>query len=385
MTIYSRRAAALSASLIREVAETGMKMYDIIPLWFGEGQWPTAMPAIKAARAALDHDHFYQPNSGKPALREALCDYMNRLYNCHVTPPSITVTGSGMQGLMLTAQALCDPADKVIVIGPVWPNLAESFRIVGADISFVHLSAHQGRWQLDMDRLLGLLGDDVKAVLVNSPNNPTGWVMTQSEQDILLSHCRRNGIWIVSDDVYSRLYRHGRAAPHLFSLASPEDRIISVNSFSKAWSMTGWRLGWVAAPPELEATLAQLTEFNISCTAGFIQEAGLAMLTDGEPEIQQLTQKLADSFALTQSRLSALPDISFIQPDGAFYSFFSIRGMTDSTRFCKSLLHTAGVGLAPGRAFGPEAEGFVRLCYAQPAERLKTAFDRFADGYRAAL
>ena len=386
MNASSSRASALRPSLIREVAETGMNMRDIIPLWFGEGRWPTSEIAVAAAQKALsEEDHFYQPNSGKPALRRCLQGYMNRLYALNLDIPSITVTGSGMQAMMLSAQALTDPGDKIIVVGPAWPNLAESFKIAGGVITFIPLMPENGHWHLDMDRLLDSLTPDTKAVLVNSPNNPTGWVMPADAQQILLNHCRKQGIWIISDDVYSRLYQHGDAAPHMMSLCAPEDRVISVNSFSKAWSMTGWRLGWLAGPPELEPIFAQLTEYNISCSAGFIQEAGQAMIEHGEGEVRQLQTRLTESYQVTKARLQAIADVDFIDPDGAFYSFFSIHGMRNSTGFCKALLKTVGVGLAPGLAFGTEAEGYVRLCYAKEPALLNDAFDRFETGYKQAI
>ena len=386
MNASSHRASAMQPSLIREVAETGMGMSNIIPLWFGEGRWPTSKIAVAAAQKALaEGDHFYQPNSGKPALRASLQRYMNALYDLKLDHSALTVTGSGMQAMMLSAQALTDPGDRVVVVGPAWPNLAESFKIAGADIQFVPLTPKQGRWHLDMDRLLASISATTKAVLVNSPNNPTGWVMTADDQKTLLLHCRKHGVWIVSDDVYSRLYQHGNAAPHMMSCADPQDRLISVNSFSKAWSMTGWRLGWLAGPAELAPIFGQLTEYNMSCTAGFVQEAGKAMIDEGEEEVRQLQDKLAQSYQLIKSRLQNIPDVDFIDPDGAFYSFFSIAGMTDSVGFCKSLLKTTGVGLAPGLAFGSEAEGYVRLCYAQEPTSLNDAFDRFEAGYKQAI
>ena len=386
MNFSSHRASALQPSLIREVAESAMGRADVIGLWFGEGRWPTSEIAVSAAQNALAKgDHFYQPNSGKPALRASLQNYMNRLYGLALDISAITVTGSGMQAMMLAAQALTDPGDKIVVVGPAWPNLAESFKIAGGDIHIVSLQAVNGRWHLDMDRLIDSLTPDTKAVLVNSPNNPTGWVMDKADQLQLLFHCRKHGIWIISDDVYSRLYQFADAAPNMMSCGHPEDRIISVNSFSKAWSMTGWRLGWLAGPPELEPVFAQLTEYNMSCSSGFVQEAGKAMIEQGEGEVRQLQERLAQSYQLIKTRLQAIEDVEFIDPDGAFYSFFSIDGLTNSVGFCKALIQTAGVGLAPGLAFGAQAEGYVRLCYAQDIALLEEAFDRFEKGYRQAI
>ena len=381
----SSRAYHLRSSLIREIAEKGMLMEDIIPLWFGEGQWPTSQIAVAAANKALETcDHFYQPNSGKPPFRDALCSYMNGLYGTKKTRQNITVTASGMQGLALTALALMDVGDKVVCIEPVWPNLAESFRIAGGQIDTLTLTARNGRWHLDMDQLLAQLTDETKALLINSPNNPTGWVCSAAEQQVILDHCRRKGIWIIADDVYARLYQHGTRAPSFQQLADEEDRLISINSFSKAWSMTGWRLGWITAPAFLEQTLAQLTEFNIACPAGFVQEAGLAMIEQGESEVELLQNRLRAALALTRTRLQNLGEVSFIEPDGAFYCFFSVAGLTDSLGFAHAILQHTKVGLAPGLAFGPAGEGYLRLCYAQDEPVLNEAFDRLEKGFQTA-
>ena len=378
----SSRAYHLRSSLIREIAEKGMMMEDIIPLWFGEGQWPTSPIAVDAANAALQNgDHFYQPNSGKPRFRDAICHYMNRLYNTQKTSQNITVTASGMQGLALSALALMDVGDRVVCVEPVWPNLAESFRIAGGQIDTLTLCVRDGRWHLNVDQLLAKLSDDTKALLINSPNNPTGWVCSPQDQQAILDHCRAKGIWIVSDDVYARLYQHGNVAPSFQQLAHEDDRLISINSFSKAWSMTGWRLGWIAAPAELEKTLAQLTEFNIACPAGFVQEAGLAMIEQGEQDVSRLQERLKGALALTRTRLQNLGDVSFIEPDGAFYCFFSVAGLTDSLAMAHAILEHTKVGLAPGLAFGPAGEGYLRLCYAQDETILNRAFDRLDKGF----
>ena len=380
----SERAHHLQSSLIRDVAEKGMQMQDILPLWFGEGQWPTSQIAIEAAQNALQAgDHFYQPNNGKPRLRSALAHYMNGLYGTSKTKQNITVTASGMQGLALTALALIDSGDHVVCIDPVWPNLGESFKIAGGQIDSTTLIARDGRWHLDMEELLAKLTHKTKALLINSPNNPTGWVCSAEEQKTILDHCRKQGIWIVADDVYARLYQHGSLAPGFQHLANADDLLISINSFSKAWSMTGWRLGWITAPATLEKTFAHLTEFNIACPAGFIQEAGLAMIEQGEAEVSLLQHKLRKALTLTRTRLKHFEDISFIEPDGAFYCFFSVRGLKDSLAFAHALLEQTKVGLAPGLAFGPAGKEYLRLCYAQDEQILNKAFNRLDKGFNA--
>ena len=271
----SLRARALEASRIREIAERGMRMPGAIALWFGEGAWPTPAPVVEAAVASLRAgNHLYQPNNGARALRAEICSYSNRLYGCALTPARVTVSQSGTQGLALAAQLLVSPGDRIVVIEPGWPNIAGAFKAAGATISSVAVAPGSRRWGLDVEALLEQLTPGTRALVLNSPNNPTGWTMAGDEQRVVLEHCRTHGIWVVTDDVYARLYRHGRAAPSFLEIADPEDLLISVNSFSKCWSMTGWRLGWLVAPAALEVRIGQLTEFNTSCSPGFVQEAG---------------------------------------------------------------------------------------------------------------
>lgn len=375
----SERASRLKPSQIREVAELGRDIPGILPLWFGEGAWPTSERAVAAARQAMEAgDHFYAPNSGQAGLRQAISAYQSRWYGRGFETDRITVTASGMQGLALCAQALIDTGDQVICIEPAWPNMAECFRIAGADLRRQTLQIENGGWTLDMQRLIDGISRHTRAVVINSPSNPTGWVMPADEQKALLEHCRRTGTWIVADDVYARLYRHGDLAPGLLALAEPDDRVVSINSFSKAWSMTGWRLGWITAPAALESTLAMLSEFNIAGPAGFIQQAGEYMIRHGESEVTLLRQRLQLGYQRVHDSLNDLPAVTFVPPDGAFYCFFAVDGVRDSLALARSLLHSSGVGLAPGVAFGASGEGFLRLCYAQPDEVLEPALERLS-------
>jgi len=377
LSSLSQRTEQMQPSLIRAIADRALAQNDVIPLMFGEGCWPTSDIAVNALQGALaSHDHFYHPNSGKPSLRQAIADYQSALYNNWTSVQNITVTASGMQALALTAQALTSEGDRIVYIDPVWPNLPEVFKISGAETHPLSLYPQQGRWHLDLDRLLSMLDSQIKAVLINSPNNPTGWVMTQQEQRALLDHCRQHGIWIITDEVYARLCRGRQVAPSFQHIASPDDRVISINSFSKAWSMTGWRLGWISAPAELETVLASLTEFNIACPAGCIQAAGEAMLKHGEDEVNLLQHRIDTGYQIIKDRLGHHPRISFIEPDGAFYVLFGVDGFSNSLELAFRILEAGKVGLAPGAAFGSAAEGHLRLCYAQEPDRLIAACDR---------
>lgn len=375
----SHRANALQASKIREIAEIGMKQEGIIPLWFGEGVWQTSESIVNAAVKSLQQgNHKYQPNNGAMNLREAICDYSNELLGSDLAATQITVTPSGMQGLMLVAQMLASANDRVVAIEPGWPNIVGAFSAAGAIVESVALSPVDGQWQLDIQELIDKLTPDTKAVIINSPNNPTGWVMSKEQQQVLLAHCRQHKIWVVADDVYSRLYRHGSSAPSFLSIANKDDLLISVNSFSKCWSMTGWRLGWIVAPEEMETKLGQLSEFNTSCTAGFIQDAGVAAIREGERDVANFLDQLESSYQCTAEHLASFKRVNFIQPDGAFYCFFKVDSLNDSFAAAKQIMQETKVGLAPGIAFGDKGEGYLRLCYAQPKEVLETAFSRLS-------
>ena len=383
--LTSRRAADLAPSLIRDIADSGIGRDDIIPLWFGEGCWPSPDIAVEAARRALaDGDHFYQPNSGKSELREEISAYHRRIYGVEIDPRRITVTASGMQALALVAQALVDPGDRAVIIGPVWPNIRETLRISGAFVVEHALRPAGSRWSLDVGQLIDDIGENTRLVFINSPANPTGWTATPEELDAVIEHCRRHRIWLVTDDAYSRLYYASPYAPCALTRTEPDDLVISVNTFSKAWSMTGWRLGWITAPASLEAPLAMLTEFNIAGAPGFVQAAGIAALREGEPDVALLQQRLAALKPLVGQHLAGIGGIRYLEPEGAFYSFFGVDGMADSVATAKHVLATCGVGLAPGRAFGPHGEGHLRLCFAQPPETLTTALERLADYFAAA-
>ena len=384
--LVSRRAAELAPSLIRDIANAGIGRTDIVPLWFGEGCWPSPDIAVEAATRALrDGDHFYQPNSGKTELRDEISAYHRRIYGLEIDPSRITVTASGMQALALVAQALIDPGDRAVVVGPIWPNIRETLHISGAVVATHALRPAGGRWSLDVEELLHDVGPGTRLLFLNSPGNPTGWTISPEELDAVIEHCRRHRVWLVADDAYSRLCYGRPYAPYALSRTEPDDLVISVNTFSKAWSMTGWRLGWIVAPANLEAPLAMLTEYNIAGAPGFVQAAGIAVLRDGEPDVALLQQRLGALRPLAGQHLSGVDGIHYLEPEGAFYSFFGVDGMTDSVATAKHILANCGVGLAPGRAFGTDGEGHLRLCFAQRPETLTEALERLAEYFRLSI
>src|SRR5437773_6423095 len=375
--LHARSAVrALFASEIREVANAGMGASDILPFWFGEPDEVTPAYIRDAAVASIAAgETFYTQNFGIPELRAAIAGYVTRLHR-PVAAGSVAVTSSGMNALMLAVEALVNPGDRVVCVTPLWPNLTEIPKILGAEVVRVGLQFGEKGWRLDAERLLGALVPGTRAVMINSPNNPTGWVLEREEQEAILAHCRKHGIWIIADDVYERLYYEGERAPSFLELADAADRVVSTNSFSKAWLMTGWRLGWIVAPPALMPDLGKLIEYNTSCSPVFVQRAGVVAIRDGEPTVLHTLDRFRAARDLLLRELATLPGVDAAPPPGAMYAFFRVEGVTDSLAFCKRLVRDARLGLAPGSAFGPEGEGFVRWCFAASHERLHEGVGR---------
>jgi aspartate/methionine/tyrosine aminotransferase len=364
----------LQNSLIREVANAAMGRADVLPFWFGESDQPTPEFIRQAAIASLSSgETFYSQNLGRPYLREAIASYLTGLHNRQVTPDRIAAVGSGVSGLMLATQLIVSPGDRVVAVTPLWPNIVEIPKILGANVARVPLSVANGKWSLDLDRLLAALTPDTRLVIINSPNNPTGWTIEESQVDAILAHCRKHGIWILADDAYERLVHDParKSAPSFLARYETGDRILSVNTLSKAWTMTGWRAGWITAPEALMADLAKIIEYNTSCILEPVQRAATAAITEGEAEVAQLRQRLTSTRRLLVEELTAMPGVVVPDAGGAMYVFFRIEGQDDTLDLAKRLVNEAGLGLAPGGAFGPEGEGWLRWCHAVAPEKLR--------------
>jgi aspartate/methionine/tyrosine aminotransferase len=356
--------ANLPGSKIRELANAAIGRDDVLKFWFGESDDVTPEPIREAAIASLRAgETFYASNLGLPELREAIARYVSSLHRpCDAS--RIAVTSSGVSGLMLATQALAGPGDEVVAVVPVWPNLTAQPAILGARVKRVPLVVRAGAWTLDLDTLLATISVTTRVLVVNAPNNPTGWTLTRDEQRAILAHCRGTGTWIVADEVYERLYYEAApAAPSFLDIAEPDDRLVVINSFSKSFLMTGWRLGWMVLPEALTATIGTLIEFNTSCAPVFVQRGGLAALAHADDLIRDLRAHMEVCRDTLVPQLAKLPGVQLCSPRGGMYAFFRIDGHDDSFALAKRLL-TLGIGLAPGVAFGDEAEGWLRWCFA---------------------
>jgi aspartate/methionine/tyrosine aminotransferase len=288
-----------------------------------------------------------------------------------------------VNGLMLAMQALVNPGDQVVVVTPVWPNLTAQPLILGAALQTVALEPQAGRWTLPMDKLLAAITPQTRLLVLNSPNNPTGWTLSREEQLTLLAHCRQTGTWILADEVYENLYYLPSAqgcAPSFLDISSPDDRLVVAHSFSKSFLMTGWRLGWLVMPASMTEHMGKLIEFNTSCSSTFVQRAGVAALTQADQVTPRVVAHLTSCRDTLVGELQQLPGVELASPEGGMYAFFRLPGHPDALQTAKRLVAEAGLGLAPGSAFAPEAEGWLRWCFASQdlsrlslgAERLRT-------------
>ena len=375
----------LEASKIREVANAGLGRDDVLAFWFGEGDEVTPDFVRQAAIDSLQQgETYYAHNLGLPALRQAISVHMSDNHpgphGQGVSLDRVAVTAGGVNALMLAVQALVNPGDEVLAITPVWPNLVAQPRIMGAHLRTLSLQVVNGGWQLDLDALLSAIGPQTKLLILNAPNNPTGWTLTREEQQAILQRCRVTGTWILADEVYEALYyapTENACAPSFLDVADPQDRLVVVHSFSKSFLMTGWRLGWLVMPPEMTDAMGKLIEFNTSCCSVFTQRAGLAALQRRQEITPRVVAHLKSCRDTLVGALQSLHGLELSLPLGGMYAFFRIPGHHDGLVTAKRLVAEAGLGLAPGEAFGPEAAGWLRWCFAsQDPQRLRLGVER---------
>jgi aspartate/methionine/tyrosine aminotransferase len=367
---------SLAETDIVEVAKYGWGRQGLIPLWFGEGDVPTPKFISDAAHEAmLRGETFYTDQNGIVDLRVALHAYHRRTFGIDLPKDRLTLTNSGMMAISLAMQMLVEAGDEVLVIGPVWPNIYSTIHINDGIATHASIRLTDGVWQLDLEELFAAVTARTKAIFLNSPGNPTGWIMPEEDQARLLEFARARDIWIISDEVYHTLVFDRPVAASMLQIAEPDDKLIVVNSFSKSWLMTGWRMGWMVHPAGIGPTVAKLIQIATSGVPQFIQRAGIAALDGGETVIDDLRARCQVGRDIVFDRLDRWPRVKAMRPNGAFYAFFAVEGMTDSLAFCKHLIDRCNVGLAPGSAFGPGGEGYLRLCYASTPEKLRHAMD----------
>ena len=385
MSVFREQIEHLEDSPIVEVFRSGFGMEGLIPMWAGEPDVPTPQFIRDAAIASLNEGHtFYSYNRGLPKLRAAIAGYLKRLYGVDMPDDRIAFTMSGMQAVMQVAQATVNPGDNVVAITPSWPNIMRAMQINGAEVREVMLARGNEGWRLDLPSVFNACDARTRVIYLASPGNPTGWMIERPEAEQLLAFARQRNIAILSDEVYHRIVYDRPVAFSFLEIAEPADPLFVVNSFSKSWAMTGWRMGWVTYPAGGVGNFEKLIQFNTSGGLEFLQAGGIAAIEQGEEFVHFFVERCRAAREIANARLAAMPRVRNIPNSGAFYCMFEVEGVTDTLQFCLRAVQEARIGMAPGTSFGKGAEHLVRLCYAKSVENITEAMDRlerFVAGY----
>jgi hypothetical protein len=371
--------AAVSPSRIREIADIAFGMEGVLKLHFGESNRPTPDFIKAAAARALEEGYtFYTENAGLPGLRQAVAAKYAELHEVTLDPlGEVLITASGVQALNVAIRCVLDPGDEAVVLTPNWPNAVAIVHLYAGQAREVPLAWDGRRHGLDLSAVEAALSPRTRLLVYASPSNPLGWVARPDEQRALLDLCRRRGLWLLADEVYERIYFAATAAPSILRLCGREDAVIVVQSFSKSYCMTGWRLGWLVARRDLVQKAAQLNEFIVSHAPSMVQRAGEAALRDGESFVRGMAAEVRRRVRFCHDALRRMPGVTVAPPEGSFYLFPRIAGLTDSFAFARALLREARVAVAPGSAFGAGGEGAIRICCAADESVLEPAMERF--------
>ena len=366
---------------IVKAAMYGFTKPGIIPLWAGEGNLPTPLAFSHAASESLKAgETFYTWQRGLPELRAALTRYHERHFGRAFAYENFFVTSGGMAAIQTVIQMIAGEGDEIIVPTPAWPNYAGPLRLQGSRPVEVPMQFANGKWHLDLDRLFDAITPRTRAIMLNSPSNPIGWTASREELIAVRDACRKHGLWIFGDEVYSRFYHGAKGetrSPSFLDVCEAEEQLLLVNTFSKNWAMTGWRVGWLQAPRALGPAIERIIQYNSSGTPAFLQRGCIAALDHGEDFVAMQVAMARRNRDLVVDMMRDVPRLRFEIPAGAFYLFFGIDGMTDSTATVLRIIDEANVGFAPGATFGPGGEGHLRMCYLKDEAKLIEALHRF--------
>lgn len=357
----------------------------LIPLWVGEGDLATPAFISEAATAALaGGETFYTWQRGIPELRDALARYYQRHFGRAFKAEEFIVSVGGMHAIQMAIDAVAGHGDDVVYLSPAWPNFAAAAELAGARAVPVTLDNAGNGWTCDVEKLKAAITPATKAIFVNSPSNPTGWTADRETLSAILDLARERGVWIIADEIYSRFYYGGARAPSFADVMNDDDRILFVNSFSKNWAMTGWRVGWLKIHPELQQVFENLMQYSTSGVPAFLQRGAVAALDQGDPFVEEQIARARIARDLVCERLLATGRVNMTPPEGAFYAFFKIDGISDARKAAFDIVDNANVGLAPGTAFGVGGEDGFRLCFHRRLDHVEEAADRLAKWIRTA-
>ena len=376
-TRHLRIHTAVPESPLVQIATLAESMPGSIKLCYGESDLPTPRFIIDAAnRAALDGHTFYTHTAGYRELRHAIADKIGALHSVQYDDSEIMVTVGASTAIFAAIHACIGRGDNAVIISPSYAIYANGVTMCGGEPRFAPLRASSDGFTVDVDRVRGAIDEHTRMLIVNSPSNPTGWMVTPAEQRALFDLAANHGLRLLADEVYEHMTYETAIAPSFARVADDREQLIVVNSFSKTYCMTGWRLGWAQASEAVIRAMTTGVEFITSNASAPVQQAGIVALRDGDPWIAELRSHLAARRAQAVDGLSQMKGVRVAAPQGSFFAFFTVDGLRDSAALALEILRDTGVALAPGSAFGPGGETYLRLCFASTERTIAEALDR---------
>lgn len=378
----------LPFSEIRVMMEKATQMQkngeDVIHMEIGRPDFDTPEVIKQAAYKSLENGNvFYTSNYGTPELRQAIADKLKRDNNIDYKAEEILVTIGVGEGTYAAVAAFTEPGDEILVPDPVWLNYIHVPNFFGA-VPVSYKLREENNYQIDLNEIEGLITPKTKMLVINTPGNPTGVVQSMETLEKLADIAKKHDLIVVSDEIYEKLVYDGAKHVSIAALPGMKERTITLNGFSKCYSMTGWRLGYVAAPVEFIKAMVRVHAYINTCAPSFVQEAGITALEKAEPDVQEMVKEYQRRRDYAVSAINAIDGLSCKTPGGAFYIFVNIKSLgKTSAEMADYLLETAKIAAVPGSAFGPQGEGYIRLSYACSYERIVEAMERMKKAVEA--
>ena len=360
-----------------QIATLAESMPGSIKLCYGESDLPTPAFITEAAhRAALDGHTFYTHTAGYRELRGAIADKIRELHGVAYDESEIMVSVGASMAIYAAIRACVGSGDNAVIVTPAYAIYANGVTMCGGEPRFAPLARSGAGFALDVDRVRDAIDRNTRMLIVNSPSNPTGMMLTIDEQRALAALAEAHDLRILADEVYERITYGAPVAPSFARVVENRQRLIVANSFSKTYCMTGWRLGWAQSSETMIRAMTTGVEFMTSNAAAPVQQAGIAALRHGEECVAELRAHFAARREQVVEGLSRIDGVHVGVPAGSFFAFFTVDGVTDSSAFARELLRETGVALAPGSAFGPGGETALRLCFASTQRTIAESLDR---------
>lgn len=376
---------APSATLSVDTKAKEMKAngIDIIGFGAGEPDFDTPQHIKNAAIDALKEGFTkYVPTQGVPELCSAISEKLKNENNIDYLPSEVIVSAGAKQILYEAILATVNPGDEVLIPDPWWVSYVPMVQLAQGKPVFVP-THEDNEFRLIPESIKEKITDKTKLIIINSPNNPTGAMLSRSDLKKIADICIENDIIAISDEIYEKLIYDGNEQVSIGSFDGMKDLTITVNGFSKAYSMTGWRLGYAAAPIEIIKSMNKIQAHSVSCATSFVQSAGVAALKGGDQEINEMVSEFKKRRDFLVKRANEIEGVSCITPKGAFYAFVNIsKHSNNSIEFSNWLLEKGRVAAVPGAAFGECGEGFIRMSYATSMENISEGLDRLEDALK---